>query len=119
MSNITKTQDKGGFIKKGFHEEQATWYVDYDVKDDTTALVIAGSDGIGVFFLVLKGDKTEEFKNVADKSRGFNKGIYGELGECIRFACQHKDLIVERCTIGGVFSTKLKIEKLHAKFKYR
>jgi len=111
MTDIKTERDCGGFLKTSFHDDKCSWFVDYDFNDDTTALVICGSDGIGVFFIVLKGNKTAEFKAVADKYEKNNAGIFGALGECIRFASSHEDLIPERCTIGGIFSSKLKIIK--------
>lgn len=109
MTTIETKKDCCGFVKKGFYDEKCSWFVDYDVNDNTTALVICGSDSIGVFFIVLKGDKIEEFKTIADKYEQQNPNIFGALGECIRYASSHEDLIPDRCTIGGIFSSKLKM----------
>lgn len=108
---IETITDFCGYPKRGFGDGKASWFVDYDIVDGTTALVVCGADGIGVLFLVLSGDKTEEFKKVVDKYEHFNEGIDGALGECIRYASQHKDILPNRCTIGGVFSSKLTITK--------
>jgi len=110
MNRIETKRDECGYVKSGFGNEKAAWFVDYDLVDGTTALVVCGSDGIGVLFLVLRGNKTEEFAQVANK---YEKSVFGALGECIRFAAQHEDLIPERCTIGGIFSSKLKFSKIN------
>ena len=91
--------------------DKGTWYVAYNIREDTTSLVIGGSDMVGVMYLVLQGDRVAEFREVAEKNYEVNKGIFGAFGECIRFASSHEDLIPERCTIGGIFSSKLKIIK--------
>ena len=91
--------------------QEACWFVNYDFGLDETALVIGGSDGIGVFFLVLRGDHRDEFSEVIEKYYKPNDEVKGCLGECIRFAAAHKDVIPERCTIGGVFSSRLGIRE--------
>lgn len=102
----------GNAWNKGCAYKEADWFISYDVPSNTTALVICGADGIGVFFLVLQGNHIDEFTSVIEKYDGFNKGINGCLGECIRFAAQHKDTIPEKCTIGGALSTKLSIKNI-------
>lgn len=81
--------------------ERADWFIDYNICSNETALVICGSDGIGVLFLILKNDHIEDFKKVIKESEGFNKDIHGCLGECIRWAARHSDIMPEKCTIGG------------------
>ena len=100
----------------GFGYQKATWFVNYDFQLDETALVIGGSDGIGVFFIILRGDHRNEFDEIVKKNDGLNEGIYGCLGECIRFACEHEDVIPWRCTIGG-WGSKLSIVKSKLDFK--
>ena len=99
-------------LQKAFNEtisfKNADWFVNYNIPDDTTALVICGSDGIGVMFIVLQGNHVDDFQKVIDENKNFNPGIDGCLGECIRWACEHEDLIPLRCTIGG-WGSKLKI----------
>lgn len=101
----------GGTFGGGFRCKDADWFVNYDFSLDETALVIGGSDGLGVFFIVLNGDHRDEFLDVIKKSEGFNEGINGCLGECIRFAAAHEDVLPRRCTIGGVFSSKLVVRE--------
>ena len=99
----------GNAWNSGIAYKEADWFISYDNPSNETALVICGSDGIGVFFIVLRGDHTDEFQEVVKKSYGLNKYINGCLGECIRFAAQHKDLIPGRSTVGG-WSTRLSIK---------
>ena len=90
--------------------EEASWFVNYNIPDDTTALVISGADGIGVMFIVLQGNHIEDFKKVVEEYKDFNPDINGCLGECIRWAVMQEDIIPERCTIGGLKS-KMTISK--------
>lgn len=90
--------------------EEADWFINYNIPDDTTALVICGADAIGVMFIVLKGNHIDEFKEVVEKYKNFNPGINGCLGECIRWAVMQDDIIPSRCTIGGWYS-KMTIAK--------
>lgn len=85
-------------------DNKANWYVEYYIQLDETILGIEGSDGIGVFFIVLDGHHVDEFKEIIEKYKDFNPNINGCLGECIRFACTHKDLKPNRSTIGGIDS---------------
>lgn len=91
--------------------KEADWFVNYNIPDDTTALVICGADTIGVMFIVLHGDHIDDFKKVIEKYKDFNPGINGCLGECIRWAVMQDDIIPERCTIGGLYS-KMTITKI-------
>lgn len=91
------------------HAKDNSWYIHYDFNLNETALVICGNDGVGTMFIILADDHIEEFWNIVDKNDDINSPINGTLGECIRYAAQHKDLIPERCTIGGVFSSKLRV----------
>lgn len=81
--------------------ERVDWFVNYDMCNNETSLVICGSDSIGVLFLILKNDHIEDFKKVIKESEGFNKYIHGCLCECIRWAVRHPDIEPEKCTIGG------------------
>jgi hypothetical protein len=90
--------------------DNADWFVNYNIPDDTTALVICGADTIGVMFIVLKGNHIDEFKKVIEEYKDFNPGVNGCLGECIRWAVMQNDIIPERCTIGGLYS-KMTITK--------
>ena len=107
LKEFVEQQDKARNITLSCKE--ADWFVNYNIVDNTTALVIAGADGIGTFFMVLRNDHIDDFKEVIEKYDGWSKEIKGCLGECIRYAAQHEDLIPERCTIGGVFSSKLRV----------
>ena len=113
--DIDTRHDGYGHLQKGFGSNAADWFVNYDVNSDVTAIVVCGADGLGVMFICLSGDLTKELKEVAEKYAGFNKGISGELGECIRYACAHEKLLPERCTIGGVFSSQLAFRELPRK----
>ena len=94
--------------------DKADWFVNYNIPDDTTALVICGADGIGVMFIVLRGDHIDDFKKVIEEFNEFNPDINGVLGECIRWAVMQDDIIPERCTIGGLY-TKMTISKIKDK----
>lgn len=89
--------------------KEADWFVNYNMDDNTTALVVAGADGIGVLFIVLKNDHIDDFRKVIEQYDGWSKEIKGCLGECIRWAVKQDDIIPERCTIGGIFGPKVKI----------
>ncbi len=94
-----------------FYCSDADWFVDYDIEENNTALVVEGSDGVGVLFLVLKNNHVKEFLEIVEKTEKTGNGVKGGLGECIRYAAQHKDIMPEKCTIGGVFSSILKMVK--------
>lgn len=113
--DINTCSDGFDHLQKGFDSNAADWFVNYDADSDVTAIVVCGADGIGVMFICLSGDLTKELKEVAEKYAGFNKGINGELGECIRYACTHGKLLPERCTIGGAFSSQLAFRELPRK----
>ena len=91
--------------------ERADWFVNYDIHNDETALVICGADGIGVLFIVLKNNHIEDFETVIKQYEGFNKDINGCLGECIRWAVRQSDVIPERCTIGGLGPNLIRFTK--------
>lgn len=91
-------------------QDNASWFVDYDFILKETALVVCGSDGVGTLFIILKGNHLDDFKEIISKP-ALNKEIHGCLGECIRYAAQSPDIMPERCTIGGIFSSKLSFTK--------
>lgn len=105
LKEFAERQDKARNMT--LSSEEAEWFVNYNIADNTTAVVVTGSDGIGVFFIVLKNNHLDEFKEITKRYLGWRRK--GCLGECIRYASQHGDLIPEKCTIGGVFSSKLRV----------
>ena len=83
-------------------DTKANWYVEYYIPQNETILGVEGADGISVLFIVLEGNRVDGFKKIVEKYKDLN--INGCLGECIRFACTHKDLKPDRSTIGGIDS---------------
>ena len=57
--------------------KEADWFVNYNMDDNTTALVVAGADGIGVLFIVLKNDHIDDFRKVIEQYDGWSKEIKG------------------------------------------
>ena len=85
-------------------DNKANWYVEYYIPQNETILGVEGADGISVLFIVLEGNCVDGFKKIVEKYKDFNPNINGCLGECIRFACTHKNLKPDRSTIGGINS---------------
>ena len=100
---------------KSIYCRTAEWFVNYDSEMNETALVIGGGDGVGVFFLILKNNHVEDFHKIMREANNIERGLADALGECIRYAAQHDDLIPERCTIGGVFNSRLAFKEFNIK----
>lgn len=84
-------------------------YVSYNFELKETAVVLKGTDGIGVMYLIVRGDKREDVAKVVEDA----VAIWGEdsaFAAAFSWACKHPDLDLSRTTFGP-FGCRLKIRR--------
>lgn len=76
-------------------------YISYASDLCETAVVLNGEGVFGVMYLVLDGDKRKEVEKVIQDKRQKEGLLFGAV---VAWACSHKDLNIERSTIGDFCS---------------
>lgn len=78
-------------------------YVSYNYRLGETAIVLKALGIEGAMYLIIDGDHRKEVLEIIQKysDTKFNNLLFGAM---VCWACQHKDLNIERCQIGDACS---------------